>query len=428
MKKIGIGIIGLGNVGSRLYKEIISKKKEIKIKTGKNIDIVAISARNINKKRSFKFKKKIFFKNPLNIIKNPKVNIVIELIGLSDGISKKIVENSLKNRKHVITANKALISKHGDYLASIAEKNNVNLEFEAAVGGGIPILRTLKDGLATNKINKVVGILNGTSNYILSDMEKSKNSFQNVLKKAQNLGFAETNPKNDLDGNDVLAKIRILSALSFNKKISKKKCLMNGIENIELKDINMADKLSLRIKLLGITEIINNQLFERVHPCLIKKDSYIANINGVMNAIILQGSPVGQSILQGEGAGPGPTSSALLSDLLSILRGNIKYPFGTPNNQRKNISSYDKNQYSNSLYLRFEVKDKPGVLSEITKKLAIFKISIERLIQIPDKQNKKATIVIITHKTNEKNSSKCLKIFKKNRNILRTPTLIRLFS
>ena len=428
MKIIGIGIIGLGNVGSRLYKEIISKKKEIKLKTGKNIDIVAISAKNINKKRSFKFKKKIFFKNPLNIIKNPKVNIVIELIGLSDGISKKIVENSLKNRKHVITANKALISKHGDYLASIAEKNNVNLEFEAAVGGGIPILRTLKDGLATNKINKVVGILNGTSNYILSDMEKSKNSFQNVLKKAQNLGFAETNPKNDLDGNDVLAKIKILSALSFNKKISKKKCLMNGIENIELKDINMADKLSLRIKLLGITEIINNQLFERVHPCLIKKDSYIANINGVMNAIILQGSPVGQSILQGEGAGPGPTSSALLSDLLSILRGNIKYPFGTPNNKRKNISSYDKNQYSNSLYLRFEVKDKPGVLSEITKKLAIFKISIERLIQIPDKQNKKATIVIITHKTNEKNSSKCLKIFKKNRNILRTPTLIRLFS
>jgi len=428
MKKIGIGIIGLGNVGSRLYKEIISKKKEINLKTGTNIDIVAISAKNINKKRSFKFKKKIFFKNSLNIIKNPKVNIVIELIGLSDGISKKIVENSLKNRKHVITANKALISKHGDYLASIAEKNNVNLEFEAAVGGGIPILRTLKDGLATNKINKVVGILNGTSNYILSDMEKSKISFQNVLKKAQKLGFAETNPKNDLDGNDVLAKIKILSALSFNKKISKNKCLMNGIENIELKDIDMADKLYLRIKLLGITEIINNQLFERVHPCLIKKDSYIANINGVMNAIILQGSPVGQSVLQGEGAGPGPTSSALLSDLLSILRGNIKYPFGTPNNKRKNISSYDKNQYSNSLYLRFEVKDKPGVLSEITKKLAIFKISIERLIQIPDKQNKKATIVIITHKTNEKNSSKCLKIFKKNKNILRTPTLIRLFS
>ncbi len=427
MKKIGIGIIGLGNIGSRFYKEIITNKREIGLKTGTNINIVGVSAKNINKKRNFKFQKKIFFKNPLDITKNPKVNIVIELIGLSDGISKKIVENALKNKKHVITANKALISKHGDYLSLLAEKNKVNLEFEASVCGGIPILRTLKDGLATNKINKVIGILNGTSNYILSEMEKSKNSFKKVLNKAQILGFAETNPQFDLDGNDVLAKIRILSALSFNNKISKSKCLMSGIENIELKDIDMANKLNLRIKLLGITEIINNKLFERVHPCLIKKDKYISNINGVMNAVILEGVPVGQSVLQGEGAGSGPTSSALLSDLLSILRGNIKYPFGISSNKRKNIKSYDKNLYSNSLYLRFEVKDKPGVLSEITKKLANFKISIERLIQIPDRKNKKASIVIITHKTNERNSTKCLQVFKKNKNIIKNPTLIRLF-
>ena len=427
MKKIGIGIIGLGNIGSRFYKEIISNKREIGLKTGTNINIVGVSAKNINKKRNFKVRKNIFFKNPLDITKNPKVNIVIELIGLSDGISKKIVENALKNKKHVITANKALISKHGDYLSLLAEKNKVNLEFEASVCGGIPILRTLKDGLATNKINKVIGILNGTSNYILSEMEKSKNSFKKVLNKAQTLGFAETNPQFDLDGNDVLAKIRILSALSFNNKISKNKCLMSGIENIELKDIDMANKLNLRIKLLGITEIINNKLFERVHPCLIKKDKYISNIDGVMNAVILEGIPVGQSVLQGEGAGSGPTSSALLSDLLSILRGNIKYPFGISSNKRKNIKSYDKNLYSNSLYLRFEVKDKPGVLSEITKKLAIFKISIERLIQIPDRKNKKASIVIITHKTNERNSTKCLQVFKKNKNIIKNPTLIRLF-
>ena len=427
MKKIGIGIIGLGNIGSRFYKEIISNKREIGLKTGTNINIVGVSAKNINKKRNFKVQKNIFFKNPLDITKNPKVNIVIELIGLSDGISKKIVENALKNKKHVITANKALISKHGDYLSLLAEKNKVNLEFEASVCGGIPILRTLKDGLATNKINKVIGILNGTSNYILSEMEKSKNSFKKVLNKAQILGFAETNPKFDLDGNDVLAKIRILSALSFNNKISKNKCLMSGIENIELKDIDMANKLDLRIKLLGITEIINNKLFERVHPCLIKKDTYISNIDGVMNAVILEGIPVGQSVLQGEGAGSGPTSSALLSDLLSILRGNIKYPFGISSNKRKNIKSYDKNLYSNSLYLRFEVKDKPGVLSEITKKLANFKISIERLIQIPDRKNKKASIVIITHKTNERNSTKCLQVFKKNKNIIKNPTLIRLF-
>ena len=427
MKKIGIGIVGLGNIGSCLYKEIISKKKDIGLKTHTNINIVAISAKNTNKKRNFKVRKNIFFKNALDITKNPKVNIVIELIGFSDGISKKVVEEALKNKKHVITANKALISKHGDHLSSIAEKNKVNLEFEAAVGGGMPVLRTIKDGLATNKINKVVGILNGTSNYILSQMQKTKNSFQNVLKKAQLLGFAEANPKFDLDGTDVLAKIRILSSLSFNNKISKNNCLINGIENIELKDIDMAEKLDLRIKLLGITEIINDKLFERVHPCLIKKDNYIANIDGVMNAVILEGNPVGESVLQGEGAGPGPTSSALMSDLLSILRGNIKFPFGIPSNKRKKVFSYDQKKYSNSLYLRFEVKDKSGVLSQIAKQLAKYNISIERLIQIPDHKRKRASIVIITHKSKELFLSKCLKSFKSNKNVLKFPTLIRLF-
>jgi homoserine dehydrogenase len=426
-KNINIAIVGLGNIGSRLYKEIISKKKDIGLKTNTNINIVAISAKNINKKRNFIVRKNIFFKNALDITKNSKVDIVIELIGSSDGISKKVVESALKNKKHVITANKALISKHGDYLASIAERNRVNLEFEAAVGGGIPVLRTIKDGLATNKINKVVGILNGTSNYILSQMQKTKKSFKNVLQEAQKLGFAEANPKFDLDGSDVLAKIRILSSLSFNNKISKNICLSNGIENIELKDIDMAEKLDLRVKLLGITEIINNKLFERVHPCLIKKDNYIANINGVMNAVILEGNPVGKSVLQGEGAGPGPTSSALMSDLLSILRGNIKFPFGIPSNKRKKIIRYDQNQYSNSLYLRFEVKDKPGVLSQITKQLANYKISIDRLIQIPDHKRKRASIVIITHKAKELNSSKCLKSFKSNKNVLKSPILIRLF-
>ena len=336
LKNINIGIVGLGQIGGRLYKEILSKKKDIKIKTGININIIAISAKNINKKRNFKINKDIFYKNPLKISKDKNVHIVIELIGFSDGISKKVVEHALKNKKHVITANKALIAKHGDYLSLLAEKNNVNLEFEAAVGGGIPILRTIKDGLSTNKINKVVGILNGTCNYILSEMEFLKDSFSNVLKRAQSLGYAEPrNPKFDLNGQDSLSKVKILSALAFNKKILKEKCLMNGIENIELDDIEMANKLNYRIKLLGITEIIDNKLFERVHPCLINKDNYIANINGVMNAVILDGMPVGQNVLQGEGAGPGPTSSALMSDLLSILRGNIKYPFGIPSYKRK---------------------------------------------------------------------------------------------
>ena len=428
-KKINIAIVGLGQIGNYLLNEINKKKKDIELKTGKKILISAISAKNINKKRKYKINKKIFFKNPLEIIKKKNIDILIEAIGLSDGISKKIVSESLKNKINVITPNKALIAKHGDYLSKIAEKNKVNLEFEASVAGGIPILRTLKDGLATNKFNKVVGILNGTSNYILSEMEIKKQPLTVILKQAQKLGYAEAvNPKLDLNGYDALSKIKILSSLAFNKKISKSRCLMEGIENIDLKDIQLAKQLNLRIKLLGITEIINNRLFERVHPCLVGRDTYLGNIDGVMNAVILNSKPVGETVLQGEGAGPGPTSSALMSDLLSILRGNIKYPFGLPSNKRKQIITYDTNNYKNSLYLRFEVKDKPGVLSQLTSRLAKNKISVKRIIQTPSKKNKTATIVIITHKTSEKNSNSCLKIFKKNRNIVKNPTLIRLFN
>ena len=390
---------------------------------------MGISAKNKNKTRRFKIDKKIFFSNPLKILKEKKINILFECIGLSDGISKKIVETALKNKIHVITPNKALLAKHGDFLALLAEKNKVNLEFEASVAGGIPILRTIKEGLATNRINKVYGILNGTTNYILSEMENSNETFDKVLKKAQKLGYAEPgNPKLDLNGFDAFAKVRILSALAFNTKISKHKCLMEGIEKIELKDIEIANQLNLKIKLLGISELINNRLFETVHPCLVSKKSYIGNVNGVMNAVILHGKPIGESVLQGEGAGPGPTSSSLLSDLLSILRGNIKYPFGIPNNKRKSIKCYNINNYNNSLYLRFEVKDKPGVLSTITNRLAKFKISVKRIIQTPNKKNKLATIVIITHKTTEINVKNCLSIFKKNKNILKFPTLIRLYN
>tara|TARA_B100000674_G_scaffold22104_1_gene15482 strand:- start:83 stop:691 length:609 start_codon:yes stop_codon:yes gene_type:complete len=202
---------------------------------------------------------------------------------------------------------------------------------------------------------------------------------------------------------------------------------MEGIENIESKDFDMANQLNLRIKLLGITEIVNNRLFERVHPCLVKKNTYIANVNGVMNAVILEGMPVGESVLQGEGAGPGPTSSALMSDFLSILRGNIKYPFSLPNEVREQVKIYDDANYENSLYLRFEVKDKPGVLSQITKNLAQNNISIQRVIQVPDARRKTASIVIITHETKQKNSNRSLKTLGKNINMLKKPVLIRLF-
>ena len=429
MKKLNIAIIGLGNIGTYLYRYLKNNKKILTEKNNCVPEITYVSAKNKKRKRSIKINKKQWLNNYLDATKNKDIDLIVELIGGAEGPAKKLVFSALKNKKHVVTANKALIAKYGDQLAKIAEKNKVNLEFEAAVAGGIPIVRSIKEGLTTNKINKVFGILNGTTNYILSEMEKTGESFDKVLKKAQRLGYAEPgNPKLDLNGFDAFAKVRILSALSFNCLISRNVCIMEGIENIDIKDIKIANQLNLRIKLLGISEIVNGKLFETVHPCLVSKNTYIGNVNGVMNAVIVHGKPVGESILQGEGAGPGPTSSSLLSDLISILRGNVQSPFGISFNKRKKMQVLNNSHYTNSLYLRFEVKDKPGVLSRITNRFAKFRISVKRIIQTPDKKNRKATIVIITHKTSEINAKNCLSIFRKNRDILKFPTLIRLYN
>tara|TARA_Y100000294_G_scaffold48502_1_gene45408 strand:+ start:2894 stop:3937 length:1044 start_codon:yes stop_codon:yes gene_type:complete len=340
-------------------------------------------------------------------------------------LAKKVVISALKNKKHVITANKALIAKHGNYISHLAEKNKVNFEYEASVASGIPIIRCIKEGLISNKISKLIGILNGTSNYILSRMEETGKNFNEILKEAKKFGYAESNPKSDLNGDDVGSKIKILSSLCFDTLISRNNILIDGIYNIENKDIINAKKLGYRIKLLGITEMINKNIFERVHPCLVDVNSYIGNINGVFNASIINSSPVGQTIMQGKGAGPGPTSSALMSDLYSILRGNIKYPFITPYKMRKKIKQFNYSNYSYSCYLRFEVKDKPGVLSSITKNLGESKISIEKLMQIPNKNKRTASINIITHKTVERRVANCLRKLKKNKHIINSPTFIR---
>jgi len=425
-KKINIAIVGFGNIGSYFYKILEKNKKTITIKTGKVPFVKYISAKSINKKRSIKIPKSKWFKNPMYLTSKKNIDVIVELIGGSDGIAKKIVFSALKNKKHVITANKSLIAKYGDQLARIAEKNKVNLEYEASVAGGVPVVRLIKEGLTANKINKVYGILNGTTNYILSKMEETGKTFSEVLDDAKNLGFAESNPTSDLEGNDAADKIKILSSIAFNKTISKNKILTEGIQNINQTDIYYAKNLGYKIKLLAIAEIKNNKLMERVHPCLILKNSYIANINGVLNAIVVDGYPIGRSVLQGEGAGPGPTSSALISDLCSILSGNIKYPFGISCFLRKKIGKFNILNRACSSYLRIEVKDQPGVLSSITKIFAKSKISIKNLIQVPDRKNKRATIVIITHETLEKNFHNLLSYLCKNKFILDKPIFIRI--
>jgi len=425
-KKVNIAIVGFGNIGSYFYKSIEKNKKAISIKTGTLPVVKYISAKNYRKIRKIKIPKAKWIKDPIKLAKKKDVDIIVELIGGSDGIAKRLVSAALSNKKHVVTANKALISKHGDKLAYLAEKNNVNLEYEASVAGGVPIIRSIKEGLIANKISKIYGILNGTTNYILSTMEKSGKSFNEVLAKAKELGFAESNPLSDLNGSDAASKIRILSSIAFNRTISKNKILTEGIQNINLTDILHSRNLGFKIKLLSISEIKNNKLMERVHPCLVLSNSYIAKINGVLNAIIVDGYPVGRSVLQGEGAGPGATSSALISDLCSILKGNIKYPFGVSFFSRKKIAKFNILNHVCSSYLRIEVKDLPGVLSSITKTFAKNNISIKNLIQIPNKKNADASIAIITHKSLEKNLRSLLTNLTKNKFVLKKPTFIRI--
>jgi homoserine dehydrogenase len=424
-KQLNIAIVGLGNIGSYLYKYLISNKNIIAKKTNVIPNIIFISAKTKNKKRNINFKKSMWLNNYLEATKNKNVDIVVELIGGSDGPAKKLVFEALKNKKHVVTANKALIAKYGDILSSIAEKNKVNLEFEASVCGGVPIIRTLKEGLMANKLTKIHGIFNGTSNYILSSMHNDKISFKEALDKAKILGYAESNPISDLNGEDVSSKLKILSSLAFSCFINDK-IHVEGIKQVDHTDILNADQLGYKIKLLGVSELENNKVIQRVHPCFIKNTSYIASIDGVLNAVITNGHPVGQTVVQGEGAGAEATVSALISDISSILRGNIKYPFSISQGERKKINF---NLISNKLfssYIRLDVMDKHGVLSNITKIFSSNNVSIKRLIQNPLKSKKHSSIVIITHETKDINLTKTIKKLSNKNYIIGQPKLIRI--
>jgi homoserine dehydrogenase len=424
-KKINIAIVGLGNIGSYLFKYLQKNKSLLTKKNNSIPNIIFVSAKNKNKKRSINIKKNIWVQNYLDITKSSKVDLIVELIGGSDGAAKKLVFAALRNKKHVVTANKALIAKYGDQLAKIAEKNRVNLEYEAAVCGGVPVIRSIKEGLIANKVNKIYGILNGTSNFILSDMETNNLSFLASLNKAKKKGYAETNPTSDLNGDDVASKLKILSSLCFNT-FTNNQIHIEGIKNIDIEDINNAGQFGYKIKLLAYAQIIDKKLCQRVHPVLIRKKSYLAGINGVLNAVVIDAKPVGQSIIQGEGAGAEATTSALISDISSILRGNIKYPFSISNRERKLIKNTDISNIIFSAYIRIEVIDRHGVLSNVTKIFASNKVSIKRLIQNPHKNKKISTLVIITHETKDLLLTKTINNLSKKKFVLKKVKFIRI--
>ena len=424
-KIVNIAIIGLGNIGINLYKYLVANKNIIANKTNVIPNIIYVSAKNKFKKRNINIPKSKWLKSYLDATKLKKIDIIVELIGGAEGAAKKLVFAALRNKKHVVTANKALISKYGDQLSLIAEKNKCNLEFEAAVCGGVPIIRSIKEGLVANNISKIYGIFNGTSNYILSSMDKNNITFDDAISLAKKLGYSESNPSSDINGDDVSAKLKILSSLCFNTFINNN-IYVEGINNIDKTDINNANKLGYKIKLLGYAELINNKIYQRVHPTLIKKGSYVGSIDGVLNAVIVDGKPVGQSIIQGEGAGPEATTSALISDISSVLRGNVKFPFSLSEKERKKLKFNNISDRYFSAYFRLEVLDKSGVLSNITNIFSRNKVSIKRLVQHPNKNKKSSSIIIITHSSKDKFLTKIIKEINTKKYIKKKPKFIRI--
>jgi len=400
-KKINICIAGLGTVGSNVVYSLNKNHQLIMNKINIDFNILGISAKNKSKKRIFDINKFQWCDNLLDLIDMPNCDILIELVGDEKGLSYELVKKALNNKIHVITANKALLSKYGNELFKIAENNNVLLLFEAAVAGGIPIIKVIKKSLFLNKINWISGIFNGTTNYILSEMENKNLTFKEVLNIAQKNGYAEFDPTNDVDGIDSAHKLSLLSTLCFGSKIRFEKITYKGISNIDIEDIKNAEKLGYKIKLISESELIGNKLMSVVEPKLIRKETHLANVHGVLNAVKIETDHLQPLILKGEGAGGKATASSIISDLYEIALNDNSPSLGYLTSQLKEFDILDLSKKTSSFYLRILAKDISGVLAKITSNLNEEGISIETILQIPDNKTKNnhVPIIIVTHET-----------------------------
>ena len=409
IKKRGIGIVGLGTVGSGLI-EIIQKNNNIyKSKYNLDFSINGISAKNRKKKRNINIKNYKWFNDPIKMTELSDIDIIVELVGGSDGLALKIAEKSLINGKYFVTANKALIAKHGIKILDLSIKYNSKFSFEAAVGGGIPIIRLMQNSMIVGKIKSVYGILNGTCNYILTKMRENNLQFNYALKKAQQLGFAEANPEDDINGVDTAYKLAILSNLAFGISTKVSEIFTEGISKIEEIDIKMAEKLGYKIVLLGISNLKNNKVMQRVHPSLVSNNSMISKVNNELNTIIIDDEIADKIMVVGKGAGKKPTSASVMADILNINDENKKKFFISKSKKANNLSSQDISKRVGKFYIRMGVDDKPGVLADITLFFKKQKISIKSMFQLDDKVKNIVPLIFVTHKVTEKKISLVLK-------------------
>ncbi|MAZ79940.1 MAG: homoserine dehydrogenase [Gammaproteobacteria bacterium] len=417
--KIKIGIAGLGTVGSGVINLLEKNKVEILKRSGFEISIVCVSASNKDKKRSCNIKGLSFYTNPLEMIRNESIDILVELIG-GESLAKELVIEALKKKIHVVTANKALIALHGNDISEISNKEGCDVAYEASVAGAVPIIKVIRESLNANEIEWIAGIINGTTNYILTEMLKSKKDFKDVLKEAQELGYAEADPAFDVGGIDAAHKLTILSSICFGIPLNFESIYIEGIESIELDDLNYAKDLGYAIKHLAIGRKNNDGIELRVHSCLIPKTRLIANVDGVKNAVVVSSDAAGPTLYYGAGAGSLATASSVVSDIIDISRkklseSNNSVPLlSYQRNELQNKKILDINEIESRYYLRIRVTNKPGVLADITKIFGSKSISIESILQKEDLVNdENVPIVLVTHEVVEKNIIEALKDIEK---------------
>ncbi len=432
MKPIQVGLLGIGTVGSGTWDVLKRNAGEIRRRAGRAIRIARVADKDQKKARQLVAGKAEVTGNAWDVVRDPDIHIVVELIG-GTGIARDLVLEAIAHGKHVVTANKALLAKHGNRIFAAAQKKGVMVAFEASVGGGIPIIKALREGLAANRIEWIAGIINGTSNFILSEMRDKGLAFATALADAQARGYAEADPTFDIEGVDAAHKLTILSALAFGIPMQFARVTTEGISKLTQQDIGYAEELGYRIKLLGITRRARRGIELRVHPTLVPARRLIANVEGVMNAILVKGDAVGATLYYGAGAGSQPTASAVVADLLDVTRlitadpGHRVPHLAFQPDQLSNTPILPMGEVETCYYLRLRVLDRPGVLARVTRILADSKISIDALVQKePPAGEKRADIVMLTHRAVEKNVDRALARVERLSTVLGKVTRIRL--
>jgi homoserine dehydrogenase len=422
-RSLRIALAGLGTVGGGVAKALVQRKAELASRAGRELEVTAVSARNKRKSRTVDLSS-FEWVNDASALASSDADVVVELIGGDDGPARAVVESALKAGKHVVTGNKALLALHGAKLAALAEEQNVALKFEAAAAGGIPIVKALRESLITYGVDAVRGILNGTCNYILTQMEATGRPFADVLKDAQKLGYAEADPTLDVGGGDTAHKLALLSSLAFGTAPTLQHMTVEGIEHITTEDIRYAREFGFRIKLLGIARRTAKGIDQRVQSSMVRAGTPLADVDGPFNAVVAHAGEAGHFFFEGRGAGEAPTASAVIADLVDIARGNIGPAFGKPARALTTLVPAEAGLATAAFYLRFEVLDVPGVLAEIASHLAESRVSIESMLQRGRSPGEPVSIVMITHETQQASVERALKAIARSDKVRARPCMI----